>query len=85
MSAIPSEFAGFIHDVAKRALDDLAERVKEIETPLRPTVRSWSKLSDPDKDRFIDELIASARGGDTTPATKPRKKAAPKKRARSSS
>ena len=71
MSAVPSEFAGFVHDLAKRAFEHLATRVKELETPLRPPVRAWNKLSEREKDQLIDELIVAAREAEPK---KPRKK-----------
>jgi hypothetical protein len=72
--AVPSEFTGFVRDVARRAFDTLASRVTKLETPLRAVVRSWSKLTDEAKDQLIDELIVSARGEE------PSKKRAAKKK-----
>ncbi len=58
---LPSEFAGFVRDIGKRAFDALGERVKDLEKPLRPLVRSWSKLTEEEKNLLLDELIASVR------------------------
>ena len=78
-TSIPSEFAAFVHDVTTRAFDSLEPRVKELETPLRSVVRSWSKLSSAEKDRFVDELIAAVQNGtqpaEEKPKPRPRKKA----------
>jgi len=72
---ISSEFAAFVRDTGVRAFDLLSERVKEVEVPLRPVLRAWSKLSAAQKSELFDELIAVVRGGDERP--KPRK---PRKR-----
>jgi hypothetical protein len=87
-TSIPSEFAAFVHDVATRAFDSLEPRIKELETPLRAVVRSWSKLSSAEKDRFVDELIDAVQNRTEPPAEKPKprkkalasRKAAAKKR-----
>jgi hypothetical protein len=54
-----SEFAAFVRDSAKRALDTVAQRTKDLEKPVRAVVRGWSKLEDAAKDSLINELITS--------------------------
>ena len=55
----PSEFVAFMRDSAKRALDTVAGRTKELDKPLRSIVKGWSKLREDDKDALIDELITT--------------------------
>lgn len=78
---VPTEFSGFVRDVARRALDTLAERVKDLDPAFRPVLRAWTRLTDLDKEQLLDELISSVRGGVTEkkPATK--KRATKKKKA----
>ncbi|HEV8658682.1 MAG TPA: hypothetical protein VGS96_08630 [Thermoanaerobaculia bacterium] len=78
MQRISSEFAGFVRDTGVRAFDLLSERVKEVETPLRPMLRAWSKLSAAQKDELFEELIAVVQGGESPPV-KTRKRAAKKR------
>lgn len=58
---IPSEFVGFIREAGVKAFDRLALRAKELDAPLRSFVRSWSRLSNDEKNTLFDELIDSAR------------------------
>ncbi|HEU4521632.1 MAG TPA: hypothetical protein VFT12_06495 [Thermoanaerobaculia bacterium] len=62
---IPSEFTGFVRDTGVRAFDRLTTRAKELDPPLRNFIRSWSKLSDRDKVKLFDELIAAVRAPET--------------------
>ncbi len=57
---IPSEFAGFVRDTTVRAFDRLAERVKELDPPLRSVMRAWSKLKTAEKKELVNLLMASA-------------------------
>ena len=66
----PSEFAAFVRDSARRALDTVSGRAKEFEKPIRSIVRGWAKLEESDKDSFLNELLASWMGGDETPKPK---------------
>ena len=68
---ISSEFAGFVRDTGVRAFDLLSKRLKEVEVPLRPVLRAWSKLSAAQKNELFEELIAVVRAHEETP--KPRK------------
>jgi len=79
MQRISSEFAGFVRDTGVRAFDLLSERAKEVEGPLRPILRAWTKLSSAQKNDLFEELIAVVRGGDAPPPVKTRKRAAKKK------
>jgi hypothetical protein len=68
-TTIPSEFVGFVRETGVRAFDRLAERAKELETPLRNFVRSWSRLSEIEKLALFDELIEAAK---LPPAAEPK-------------
>ena len=57
---IPSEFVGFVREAGVKAFDRLAGRAKELDASLRSFVRSWSRLSDAEKNALFDELIAAA-------------------------
>jgi len=81
--AVPSEFTGFVRDVARRAFDTLALRAAKLETPLRAIVRSWSRLTDEAKDRLIDQLILSVQGEVPESEQKPRRKSTGKKKGKS--
>lgn len=78
---VPSEFVGFVRNVGTRALDKLAEQLKELDPPLRAVVRSWSKLSATEKRELFDRLIDAAR--DDPPPEKPKR--APSKRRKTAS
>lgn len=68
----PSEFALFVRDTAKRAIENVIARIKDLEAPQRSVIRSWSKLSEKDKDSLVDEVIAAS----TEPPPEPAKKKA---------
>jgi hypothetical protein len=70
---IPSEFAAFVRETGIRAFDSLAGRAKALDKPLQSVLKSWSKLSEDNKNELFDELIALARDDDEPPA--PPKKA----------
>jgi hypothetical protein len=76
--AIPSEFAGFIRQTAVRAFDRLATRSAGLEAAPRAVMKSWSRLTDPQKESLIDELIAAAQSDDQQPPA-PRSKRAVKR------
>ncbi|GAC1431937.1 MAG: hypothetical protein NVSMB68_04360 [Thermoanaerobaculia bacterium] len=71
MQRISSEFVGFVRDTGIRALDRLTTRAKEIEAPLRPVLRAWSKLSNEQKSDLFDQLIATVQTSDAAPAGNP--------------
>ena len=56
----PSEFALFVRETAKHAIESVAARVKKLDKPIRGIVRSWSRLDEKDKDTLIDEMIAAS-------------------------
>ena len=56
---IPSEFTGFVRETGIRAFDRLAAKAKILDTPLRTFMKSWTRLSDDDKQHLFDELIAT--------------------------
>ena len=56
----PSEFALFVRDTAKRAIENVIARIKNLEAPQRAVIRSWSKLSEAEKDSLVDEVIAAS-------------------------
>ena len=56
---IPTEFTGFVRETGVRAFDRLAAKAKILDTPLRTFMKSWTRLSDDDKHRLFDELIAT--------------------------
>jgi hypothetical protein len=66
----PSEFAAFVRDSAKRALDTVSDRAKEFDKPIRSIVRGWAKLEESDKDSLLDELLASWMHSDEGPKPK---------------
>ena len=67
MQRISSEFVGFVRDTGVRALDRLSSRARDVEAPLRPVLRAWSKLSDTQKDDLLVELIAAVQTSDAPP------------------
>lgn len=67
--SIPSEFAGFVRDTGVRAFDRLAEQAKDLDPPLRSFVRSWSRLSQADKNSLFEQLIDAARLPEAPPRT----------------
>lgn len=73
---ISSEFVVFIRETGVRAFDRLSGRAKDLDTPLRNFVRSWSKLTDAEKNELFDELIATIR----TPQEPPAEATAPKQK-----
>jgi hypothetical protein len=75
MQRISSEFAAFVRDTGVRAVDRLTNRTKEVEAPLRPVLRAWSKLSDDQKTDLFDALIATVQGPDDDAAEAPQKSA----------
>ncbi len=81
---IPTEFSGFVRDVARRAVDSLADRVKDVDAPFRPIIRAWIKLTDLQKDQLVDELIASVQSAAPEPKRATKKRATKKKKAPSS-
>ena len=74
---IPSEFAGFVRNVAKRAVDRVAGKVKELQVPVRAIVRAWGRLTDEQKEHLLDQLIAAVQEPQpkTRKTTRSRKKA----------
>lgn len=68
MQRISSEFVGFVRDTGVRAFDRLTSRSTELEAPLRPVLRAWSKLSDDQKNDLFDELIAAVQATELPPA-----------------
>lgn len=56
----PAEFAEFVREVSIRALDRMADRVKELAKEQRAVVRAWSRLSPDDKHSLLTELLAAA-------------------------
>lgn len=56
----PAEFAEFVREVSIRALDRMADRMKELAREQRGVVRAWSRLSPDDKHGLLRELIAAA-------------------------
>lgn len=73
MQRISSEFAAFVRDTGVRAVDRLTTRTKEVEAPLRPVLRAWSKLSDDQKTDLFDALIATVQGPDDDAEDAPEK------------
>lgn len=74
---ISSEFVVFIRETGVKAFDRLSLRGKELDTPLRNFVRSWSRLTDAEKNDVFDQLIATIRTPDeavTSPAPLKQKK-----------
>ena len=65
---ISSEFVVFIRETGVRAFDRLSARSKDLEQPLRNFVRSWSKLTEAEKNELFDELIATIRTQETPAA-----------------
>ena len=65
MSAtIPSEFAAFVRETGVRAFDRAAGRLKGLDKSLQPVLKTWTRLSEDEKQQLFDILIASAREDD---------------------
>ena len=83
MQQMSSEFAGFVRDTGVRAFDLLSERTKELPAALRPILRAWTKLTEPQKDDLFAALLGLIQVTTEEPEppkkTRPRKKAASKK------
>jgi hypothetical protein len=72
MQRISSEFVGFVRETGVRAFDRLSTRSKEVNVPLRPVLRAWSKLSEDDKSDLFDELISTVQTSDASAPPPPR-------------
>ena len=65
---ISSEFVVFIRETGVRAFDRLSTRAKDLDTPLRNFVRSWTRLTEEEKHELFDQLIATIRTQEEAPA-----------------
>jgi hypothetical protein len=71
----PTEFVAFMRDSAKRALDNVSERVDDLDKPARSIVKKWSRLDEAEKDGLLDALITSWMTPDEEPEPVAAKKA----------